>query len=251
MAQTVGHIVPKVFLATPMYGGACMGLFTQGCLCLSQLAAANGIGVIFRFIMNESLITRGRNMLAHEFLQSDATHLFFVDADIGFNPHDVLRMLVANKEVLGGVYPKKEINWRRVKEALDRGVDMEHIPFHAGTFVLNLLDGATEIAVHLPTPLEVEHLGTGFLLIKREVFEALKPHVPTYIANVGHIAGQTVHEFFATSIDPRTHVLLSEDYHFCRLWRECCGGRVFAAPWVQLAHVGTYAFQGSIQHSLT
>ena len=54
-----------------------------------------------------------------------------------------------------------------------------------------------------------------------------------------------IHEYFATSIEPGTERLLSEDYHFCHIWRKI-DGKVFAAPWAELSHIGTYAFEGRL-----
>jgi hypothetical protein len=100
--------------------------------------------------------------------------------------------------------------------------------------------------------LEIENGGTGFMLIKREVFEALADKVPEY-NNDMYMATDTerkpkvIKEYFATSIDEDSgNRLLSEDYHFCKLARKH-GFKVHAAPWVQLSHTGTYVFSGALQ----
>jgi hypothetical protein len=101
--------------------------------------------------------------------------------------------------------------------------------------------------------IEVRHGGTGFMLIKRKVFEDLMPHVPTYRTSsfkdpeTGEYVKPLTHEFFATSIDD-TGALLSEDYHFCDLWRKH-GGKIYANPFIKLEHVGTYVFGGDIVKS--
>jgi hypothetical protein len=100
--------------------------------------------------------------------------------------------------------------------------------------------------------IEVRHAGTGFMLIKRGVFEHLKPHVPTYrVASFkdenGEYAKPLIHEYFATSID-EGGALLSEDYHFCELFRKH-GGKIYANPFLQLQHVGTYVYGGNIVKS--
>jgi hypothetical protein len=104
--------------------------------------------------------------------------------------------------------------------------------------------------VPVAEPVEIFNGGTGFMLIKREVFDTLKDHVPSYFNDVLDLQGiignrDEIHEYFATSIEPGTQRLLSEDYHFCRIWREI-GGKVYAAPWCNLAHIGTYAFEGRL-----
>jgi hypothetical protein len=79
----------------------------------------------YSYMMNESLITRARNGMAYDFMQSDATHLMFIDADITFDPKDIVRMIDADKDIICGLYPKKEINWQLISDAVKRGVDYQ------------------------------------------------------------------------------------------------------------------------------
>ncbi len=72
---------PKIFLATPMYGGMCMGVFVQSLLDMSNVFSQQGIKLSCAFMFNESLITRARNNLVNQFLETDNTHLLFIDAD--------------------------------------------------------------------------------------------------------------------------------------------------------------------------
>ena len=99
--------MPKLYIATPMYGGMCHGFYTQALLSLNNILRDHKIDSMISFMFNESLITRARNALTHTFLKSDCTHLFFIDADIKFNPQDFLGMLMADKEIICGIYPKK------------------------------------------------------------------------------------------------------------------------------------------------
>jgi hypothetical protein len=239
----------KLFIATPMYGGMCTGHYTQAILQLQGLCQQNRIDMAASFMFNESLITRARNSLVHGFLKSGFTHLMFIDADIRFNPNDIMAMLLANKEVICGIYPKKEINWDMVKRASDAGIPADQLKYYSGTHVVNLADRSGYAEFEVSTPSEILNGGTGFMLIKREVFEKLSPLVPTYVNNAtdlsGKLGAEEIKEFFTTSIEPETQHLLSEDYHFCRIWREA-GGKIYAAPWAQLGHVGTYLFDGSL-----
>ena len=238
-----------IFVSTPMYGGQCFGFFTQSCLQLSNLCKTKDVDVSFSFLFNESLIQRARNLLAQHFLKSEATHMMFIDADIRFNPEQIFPMLEADKDIICGIYPKKEINWTTVKMAMDANVPNDQLKFHTGAFVVNLVDYQTEVTVPVNEPVEIWNGGTGFMLIKREVFENLVGKVPTYLNNVLDMTnkenGETINEFFATSIENETNILLSEDYYFCKKAREH-GMKVWAAPWVQLAHIGTYAFEGQL-----
>jgi hypothetical protein len=174
----------------------------------------------------------------------------FIDSDIKFDPADIVHMIRADKDIICGIYPKKEINWHTVKQAMQNNVPDDQLKFHTGSFVVNLVDYKGEVTVPVSEPVEIFNGGTGFMLIKRKVFEKLKKKVPSYTNDVGDLSGQLqqkekIHEYFATSIEPETNRLLSEDYHFCRIWR-LAGGKVWAAPWVKLAHIGTYAFEGQL-----
>jgi hypothetical protein len=240
----------KLFVATPMYGGMCAGYYMQSVIQLMTTCQANGVDVHFSFMFNESLITRARNSLALTFLKTECTHLMFIDSDIRFRAEDVIHMIRADKDVLCGIYPKKEINWYSVKGAMDRGVPFDQLKSHTGSFVVNLVDYAGEVTVPMNMPVEIFNGGTGFMLIKREVFEKMAEVVPSYSNDVIDLGGmmkqsEPIKEYFTTSIEPGTNRLLSEDYHFCRTWREM-GGKVYAAPWCQLAHIGTYAFEGQL-----
>ncbi len=243
-----------LFVSTPMYGGLCTGGYALGLLNMASICSKHGIVLYYAHMQNESLITRARNSLTYDFLATpDATHLMFIDADISFDSHDIVSMVDADKDIICGIYPKKEINWVSVAKAVTEGVEPKDLAKHTGAFVVNLVGGAKESTGNVNTPMEIDNGGTGFMLIKREVFEALKDKVPTY-TNDMYLATETnpvkkvIYEFFATSIDESTNRLLSEDYHFCKLARQN-GFKVWAAPWANLVHSGTYNFSGTLPRS--
>jgi hypothetical protein len=241
---------PSVMIATPMYGGMCTGAYVRGLLfTISQLRERN-IDVVWCQMSNESLITRARNELTRVFLAADHDYLMFIDADIGFNGDAVARLMAADKDVACGIYPKKEVNWSSVERAAKEG--KSDLADYAGAFVFNMIGGA-DAETDGQGFFEVRHGGTGFMLIKRGVFEFLAPYVPTYRINsfidpeTGEYQKPLTHEFFATSIDA-SGALLSEDYHFCELVRKH-GGEVWANPFINLEHVGTHVFSGDILKS--
>ena len=243
----------KLFIATPMYGGLCVGGYTEGLLNCVQTFMKNRMQMYYGYMMNESLITRARNTLAYDFLDTDATHLMFIDADITFNPEDIVRMVNADKDIICGLYPKKEINWNTVAQAVKSGVEYKDLPNYTGSFVVNPVGGAAEVKGNLNEPMEIDNGGTGFMLIKRNVFEVLKDKVPTYTSDMILIVDKNpvkkiIHEYFATSIDEVSNRLLSEDYHFCKISRQA-GFKVYAAPWANLTHSGTYNFSGTLPRS--
>lgn len=240
---------PSIMIATPMYGGMCTGHYVAGLLSTMQAMREVGVNTAWCQIMNESLITRARNELTRIFLDSPHDYLMFIDADIGFTGDSILQLMAADKDVACGIYPKKEVNWDSVKRAALAG--KQDLQDHGGAFVFNMI-GSADQETDETGCIEVRHGGTGFMLIKRGVFEHLAPHVPTYRTNSfqdeqGNYDKPLTHEFFATSIDA-SGALLSEDYHFCELVRKH-GGEVYANPFIKLEHVGTYVFHGDILKS--
>lgn len=240
---------PHLFIATPMYGGMCAGFYTQSIVLMQKHLNEIGVDVTFSFMFNESLITRARNALVKGFLASNATHLMFIDADIRFNPQQMPRMVEVDKDIICGIYPKKEINWGSVKQAMDNNVPDDNLKYYTGSFVVNLVDYSGSVTVPVNEPVEIWNGGTGFMLIKRQVFEQLADKVPSYTNNVLDLAGtlkaDEIKEYFTTSIEPINNTLLSEDYHFCKLARDN-GIKVWAAPWVSLGHMGSYLFEGQL-----
>lgn len=249
----------SIFIATPMYGGMNHGLYEKSCLDLQGLCMQYGIQTKFSFLFNESLITRARNYLVDEFLnRSDCTHLLFLDADINFDPKDVIALLALDKDVIGGPYPKKTIKWTNIKKAILKNpdIDVGTLEKLAGDFVFNPVKGTQQFSV--TEPLEVLEIGTGFMLIKREVFTKMETAYPQLRYKPDHIGqahfdgSRYIHAYFDTMIDNKgsatdggTDRYLSEDYTFCQLWRKI-GGQVWLCPWMKTAHIGTYHFQGDM-----
>ena len=110
----------KLFVATPMYGGMCTGMYASAVMQLAGACNQNGIMMYYSFMMNESLITRARNSMAYDFLESDATHLMFIDADITFSWVNIVKLLLSGKELCGGCYPKKCFNWDKIKHQIQK-----------------------------------------------------------------------------------------------------------------------------------
>ena len=236
----------RLFIATPMYGGMAHGSYILALLELVALLRSHGIEAEYDIVMSESLITRARNNLAASFLsRTQCTHMLFLDADIGFNPADVLLMLRAGKELSGGAYAKKGMNWHNVAAAARAHPDMAPEELHRllGFYVINFLPGTKTI--HLDEPTEVQDLGTGLMLIQRSVFERLAEAYPERQYKPEPGSNRTITAFFDTMIDEGGQYL-SEDFLFCQLWR-ALGGKVWLCPWVRTTHAGTYAFRGDLR----
>lgn len=249
----------KLFVATPMYGGQCYGTYARSIADLTALCIKYGVEMKVYYLFNESLITRARNYCVDEFLRSDATHMMFIDSDIGFNPNDVITLLALQSDeseydIIGGPYPKKCISWEKVKQAVDKGVadeDPNKLDRYVGDYVFNpiLKQGQTEI--RLDTPANVLEIGTGFMMIRRDTFDKYREAYPEYSYRPDHVrtanfdGTREIHAFFDCIIDPVSKRYLSEDYMFCQNVIKM-GGKIWLCPWMELQHTGTYTFGGSL-----
>ena len=229
-------------IGTPMYGGMCTSEYTQSLLNLSESANnSEGVKLTTIFLGNESLIQRGRNTIAHHFMNlPDATHLLFIDADIKFRTQDIVKMIQADKSLIIGPVGLKGYNWDEIRQAAINGED--DIGRTGGVFNINKLPGVDMVDEN--EPFEIEHGGNAFMMIRRDVFETLKPHTPIY-TNGGRSFpdGVEIFDYFRVEINKDTNHLLSEDYFLCHSYRQV-GGKVWCAPWVETGHFGSHLFNG-------
>ncbi len=247
----------KLFLATPMYGGMCAGMFSRSVADLAALCTHYGIPLQMYFLFNESLITRARNYCVDEFMRSDSTHLMFIDSDIGFNPNDVIALMALSKEdspydIIGGPYRKKCISWEKIKLAVDKGVadkDPNVLEKFVGDYVFNPKSGAGSIPIG--EPVEVLEIGTGFMMARKNTFQKFSEKFPQYSYKPDHVrtaafdGSREIMQYFQAEIDPVSKRYLSEDYWFCQKVQEM-GLKTWFCPWMQMQHVGTYIFGGSL-----
>lgn len=247
-----------LFVATPMYGGQCAGMFAKSSADLAALCAQYQIPLQFYYLFNESLITRARNYCCDEFMRSNAQHLMFIDADIGFNPQDVIALMALqaqNEEeydIIGGPYPKKCISWEKVKHAVDKGVaddDPNVLEKFVGDYVFNPKGGQTSIP--LSEPVEVLEIGTGFMMVSKKAMQKFADEYTQYLYKPDHVRTEhfdgtrEIMMYFQAEVDPKTKRYLSEDYWFCQKAQDI-GLRTWFCPWMKMQHVGTYIFGGSL-----
>jgi hypothetical protein len=233
--QTIGSAAPQqgqqfdfskvhLHIGIPCYGGMVSEPTMTSFLRFVLLASQVGLNWSLDTMVNESLITRGRNNLMAKMMTNDkATHFMFIDADIRFQPESILQMIAHDKDVIGGLYPKKAL------------------PIN---YVINLKPTVT-VQGDIYT---VDTMGTGFLLFKRHVYEKLIAAHPQskYVDDIG-LGKQyepMMYAIFDCVIDERGHYL-SEDWTFCRRWQEL-GGEIWAHSKTLLNHVGHYEFTGDL-----
>lgn len=247
----------KLFIATPMYGGQCAGMYAKSTNDLAMACTKYGIEVRFYYLFNESLITRARNYCVDEFLRSGFTHMLFIDSDIGFNYKDVFTLMYLTDpskgmDIVTGPYPKKTISWEKIKMAVDQGF-ADSNPFQLQNFVGDyVFNPAADIKeFRIDEPVEIREGGTGFMMVHRDTFikyaEAYPElkYLPDHVRTEHFDGSREITAFFDCVIEPETRRYLSEDYMFSYYARKA-GLKVWMCPWMQLEHVGSYVFTGSL-----
>jgi len=242
---------PFIYLATPCYGGVLHLHFMQSVLALQEACRDRGIGLHIDLMGGDALITRARSRLAARFLAyAQATHILFIDADIGFAPENVFRLLEADKPLIAAVCPLKFIDWEKARAAAKAGApDLMAASLGYVVRFIPTPDHSVEVENGIA---KVAYGGTGFLMIRREAMQQLVDAHPELRAKMGdmgdRLAGEAV-MVFETMIEPETGQYLSEDYAFCRRWHDL-GGEIWADMEARLTHVGAAAYSGSLVQAM-
>jgi hypothetical protein len=237
----------NLVVATPCFGGQLSVLYAASLLKLQTALRAYGdfnLKLIFKD--GDALITRARASLISQFLDDpSATHLLFIDADIGFEPEQVLRLLQCGAEMCAAVYPIKRIDWDKVKKTIDSA---RPNPAAASLqYVFEVEDPDAVIAK--AGFVKVRYAGTGFLMIRRQALEKMCAQYP-------HLQYQRDHSLDAATASDKRFALfecmiaedgtyLSEDFAFCKRWTDM-GGEIWADLDSKLHHVGPMTFRGDL-----
>jgi len=244
-----------LFIATPSYGDKITVPYMRSMLDLMKQCRDRGIIYMHYTLSTESLVTRARNSCVAAFLSQDGTKntikfdtMIFIDADIAFEPKDVFKLMLHDKEIVGGVYPKKRLDLKKIIKFTEQGVEN---PEPLSLDYVLTMQKKNEHKV-LNGLMEVEEIGTGFLMIKRSVFEKMIEkygetiHYDPLMMVVGQ-KPENFYAFFHTDIDPITNHYLSEDYFFVKRWIRDFGGIIYADIDIPLTHVGVMKYEGSFQ----
>jgi hypothetical protein len=237
-------------VATPCFGGQVSSIYASSIFHLQRaLRSKSNVDLKIHLRDGDALITRARANLVTLFLDDPAaTHLLFLDADIGFRPEQVFRLIESGADVVAGVYPIKRVNWDKAKRAVD--ANRANLPAASLDYVLEV-DNPDHVTV-VGGFTRVRYAGTGFLMIRRHVLETMCAH-PRYASlqffrEHSHDAlAESPNRFalFECMIDPATGTYLSEDFAFCKRWTDI-GGEIWADLDSRLDHVGPAVFRGDI-----
>jgi hypothetical protein len=252
----------KLIIGTPCYGGVVHCSYFNSMLELATNFTRLGLKYEVMIIGNESLITRARNgIVARFYADYEATHLMFIDADITFNWLSIIKLLLSEKDICGGCYPKKMINWSKVRHNLATTPTMpdDMLLCKSLDYVFNPIyfEEQGKLVCRVDKGLvKVKDIGTGFMLIKKSVFFTLMQRHPElhYKNNVAGYDTNNINDYFYalfdTAIDADSGVYLSEDYLFCKRWL-AAGGELWLDLETNLNHTGVIDFKGCISQNIS
>jgi hypothetical protein len=245
----------RPLVATPCYGGMLCINYVLGALQLQRASAEVSMPLDFHLRRGDSLVTRCRNDCVAYFLSNPQfTHLFFIDADIGFSPEAAFRLLLCDRDVVGGVYPLKREDWPAA--GVPQGITRKGFEALYARYTVNTGKAGedVELVINVDGFMKVREAPTGFLCIRRNVFDRLIAAYPEfrYVPDWpegSYPEGGVHYRFFDVMVDPESGRYLSEDYGFCRLW-EKIGGEIYVDANSNLSHQGERLYTGDFGATL-
>jgi hypothetical protein len=242
-------------VVSPSHDGKFFQNYVTSLLNFAIEAERAGMRMQVLFHQGESLVTRARNNCVAQFLANPHwTHLFWIDADIGFSAQAAFRLLLSGYDIAAGVYPLKRENWPA--EGVPAGTTQQQFEATFTRYTVNAkaseVTSKVELEVQPDGFMKMTEAPTGFMVIKRAVFERLVASYPdlNYVPDSIGEADRGLHyRFFDVMVDPETRRYLSEDYGFCRLWSGL-GESIYIDANSNLSHQGAKMYRGDFANSL-
>ena len=258
--EFVAERKPKLYILTPCYGSLCFVNYVKCVMATKDLLTRFNIPLIIEFCRNDSLVSRARNnLVAKAMNDKECTHIMFIDADITWDPVDILKLLMSDKCLCGGVYPLKHYYWEKlgksenvVRDWIDKKnnsqfanviSDESAIQYNLLKYNINYIDSILNIEANLA---KVKHLATGFMMFKREVIENMAKAYPhtKYTDDVGFLHGsENDYAYALFDCGVQDNHYFSEDWMFCHRWTEM-GGNIYVNVGINLTHTGNEDFNG-------
>jgi hypothetical protein len=263
---------PHVHILTPCYGGMCFVNYVHCLFTTMDVFRKYGIGISIDFCKNDSLVSRARNNLVARAMNNKMmTHIMFIDNDISWDPIDIIKLLVSNKQLIGGIYPLKHYNWNNLlhdKKNPDSDnviqtwiqkkndsqfknmiTDENMIQHRTLAYNVNYLNSTIQVENNLT---KVRHIATGFMMIQRNVIESLSKAFPStkYTDDVSFLRpeeNQYAYALFDCGVEDDHYY--SEDWMFCHRWTKL-GGFVYVDVTINLTHTGIEDYKGCLLASL-
>jgi hypothetical protein len=263
---------PCVYILTPCYGGMCHVDYLNCLLSTNEYFRKLGIELHIEFCKNDSLVSRARNnLVARAMNNPKMTHIIFIDSDISWSPVDIIKLLLSDKQLIGGIYPLKNYDWNDliidkndpnntnvVKSWIDRKnqsqfkdyiSDQDIIQQKLLKYNVNYINNTIHIENNIT---EVRHLATGFMMIKRDVIEKMSAAFPStkYTDDVNFLTKEENKYAYALfDCGVLYDHYMSEDWMFCERWKKM-GGNIFIDVSISLNHTGSETYRGCYMASL-
>jgi len=259
---------PVVYILTPCFGSICYVNYVHCLMNTIEIFKQFEIELIVEFCRNDSLVSRARNNLVAKAMNNPKmTHIMFIDNDITWDPTDILKLIISDKNLIGGVYPLKRYNWESLlkdntnledknpnivqkwikkknnSQFKNSITDENAIQFNMVNYNINYIDKVLSIEKNIA---KVKHLATGFMMIKRNVIEKMSKAFPStkYVDDV-HFLKPEENEFAYALFDCGVEEghYFSEDWLFCHRWSKM-GGSIWIDVTISLTHTGIEDFRG-------
>ena len=259
--QFVKKTSPFLYILTPCYGGMCHLNYVSCLMDTLNVLRKYNVQYTVEFCKNDSLVSRARNnLIAKAMSNSKTTHILFIDSDITWNPNDILKLMVNDKQLSGGVYPLKKYNWDKllekptsVQDIINRKnasiiknaiTDEQMLQHNLLKYNVNFLDPVLNIENNLA---KVRHIATGFMMIKRSTIEQMAKAYPStkYTDDVGFLMpneNKWAYALFDCGVEDDHYY--SEDWLFCHRWSKM-GGNIYLDLSINLKHSGMEDYNGS------
>ena len=255
-----------LYILTPHYGGMCYVNYMNSLIATIKQLAELGVELHIEGCNNDSLVSRARNnLVAKAMTNPNTTHILFIDNDITWDTNSILKLLIADKPIVGGIYPLKRYNWNKLlntnSETQDSNIiknwigrknqsmfkddidDVNLIQHKLLSYNLNLATNTLQVHNNLTT---VRHIATGFMMIKRKVIEKMNQAFPStkYVDDVGCLSpDENAYAYALFDCGVEDGHYLSEDWMFCNRWTNM-GGEIHVEVTINLNHTGPENYSG-------
>lgn len=259
---------PCVYILTPCFGSVCFVNYVHCLMSTIETFRKYGIELIIEFCRNDSLVSRARNnLVARAMANPKMTHIMFIDNDITWDANDILKLIISDKNLVGGIYPLKNYNWsdlltdkkdpsntspnmiqqmiqrKNASQFKDIISDENMVQFNMLRYNVNYLDNTLNIDKNLA---KVKHLATGFMMIKRNVIEKMSKAFPStkYVDDVNFLKDNEndfAYALFDCGVEEGHY--FSEDWLFCHRWSKM-GGSIWMDVSIALTHTGIEDYKG-------
>jgi hypothetical protein len=263
----IESVDPVVYILTPCFGSVCFVNYISCLMQTKELFQQFGIKLHVLFCKSDSLVSRARNnLVAKAMTNPSMTHMIFIDNDITWDPFDIIKLMVANKPIIGGIYPLKTYNFNKiiptkenpnpVQSIIDKknNSQLQHVS-DIDSVQMNLLKyNVNYISTHINIKnnlTQVKHVATGFMMIQRDVITQMSGTYAStkYTDDVNFLLPEEnkyAYALFDCGVVDDHY--LSEDWMFCNRWTET-GGDIWIDVTINLTHTGIHDFPGSLMSS--